>query len=225
MKILILLLAGIACLWFFGKAQPIVVIDHAVTDNRLVSCSKCGGTGSVEVQATCPKCNGTGKGEWHFKSKDKKTSFESKPACLSCRGAGKTFQREKCPQCQGAGRAAVSESQKTRTVRADLSLWEKILAWCLIKPDKNCRPQRKLDGSYPLISKYIEIMASPAYNIRVIEWGSARLEAGEWIVKAVIEFKDKNGQWVQQCREFIVQNREVKSTRVRGQGSEVSRQE
>ena len=213
MKISILLLIGIICLWFFGKTQSIVVVDHATTDNRLASCSKCGGTGSAEVSAACPKCNGTGKGEWHFKSKDKETQFGSKPVCLSCKGTGKILRREKCPQCQGAGRVTASESQKTKTVRADLSLWEKILVWCLIKPDANCKPQRRLDGSYSLVAKYIEVMINPAYNVRVIEWAPARLEGREWIIKTVIEFKDKNGQYIQQDREFIVENREVKGTR------------
>lgn len=213
MKISILLLIGISCLWFFGKTQPIVVIDGANASNRSVSCSKCGRTGSIEISAACPKCNGTGKGEWLFQSKDKKKSFGSKPACLSCKGTGKILRREKCSQCNGAGRATVSESLKTKTVRAELSLWEKILSWCLIKPDKNCRPQRKLDGSYPLIAKYIEVTANPAYNVRVIEWASARLEGSEWIVKTRIEFKDANGNWLEQGREFIVENREAKGSR------------
>lgn len=220
MKISILLLAGIACLWFFGKTQPIVVIDHATSNNRLASCSKCGGSGSVEVPVTCLKCNGTGKGEWHFKSNDKKTALESKPICLNCRGTGKILRREKCPQCGGTGRVTASESQKIKTVRADLSLWEKILAWCLIKPDPNCRPQRRMDGSYPLIVKYIETMANPEYNAHVVKWGSARRTGTEWIIKTRLEFKDKNGQWAQEGREFIVENREV----VRSQKSEVRSQ-
>lgn len=213
MKISILLLIGIICLWFFGKTQPIVVIEQANSREKQVACSKCGGSGSVEVPVACPKCKGTGKGEWYFKSKDKKTSFGSKPVCVSCQGTGNILRREKCPQCQGTGRATASESQKIKTVRADLSLWEKILAGCLIEPDKNCKPQRRLDGSYPLIVKYIETTANPAYNIRVVEWEPARLEAGEWIIKTTIEFKDKNGQWVQEGREFIVANREVKESR------------
>lgn len=212
MKISILLIIGIFCLWFFGKTQPIVVIDHATANNRLVSCSKCCGTGSIEVPAACPKCNGTGKGEWYFKSKDKETQLGSKPICLNCRGTGKILRREKCPQCQGTGRATASGSQ-TKTVRAELSLWEKILAGCQIKPDKNCRPQRRLDGSYPLIAKYIEVTANPAYNVRVLEWKPARLEGKEWIVKTMIEFKDANGKLVEQGRGFIVENREVKESR------------
>lgn len=71
MKISVLLLVGVGCLWFFGKTQPIVVDDHSVSNNRQISCSKCGGTGSIEVPTACPKCGGTGKSEWYFKSKDK----------------------------------------------------------------------------------------------------------------------------------------------------------
>lgn len=214
MKISILLLIGIAGLWFFGRTQPIVVVESAFNNTKQVACPKCGGSGSVEVPAACPKCNGTGKGEWYFKSKSKQNlSSQSKPACLTCRGTGKAFRSEKCAQCKGTGHTTADESRKTKTVRADLSLWEKILAYCLIKPNVNCRPQRRLNGSYPLIAKYIETMVNPAYNARVIKWEPARLEDGEWIVKAMIEFNDANGKRVKQGREFIVANREVKGAR------------
>lgn len=216
MKISILLLIGIFGLWFFGKTQPIVVIGHTTVNNRPAVCSKCAGFGSVEVSATCPKCGGTGKSEWHFKSKDKKTPFGSKPICFNCKGTGKFPRREQCAPCQGTGRAVASGPQKARTVRADLSLWEKIFLWMRFEPNANCRPQRRLlDGSYPLVVKYVETMVNPAYNARIIEWEPARLEGKEWIIKTVIEFKDKNGRLVREGREFIVANREVKKCRMK----------
>lgn len=218
MKILILVLVGITCLWFFGKTQPIIVIDHATANNRLVTCSKCRGSGSVEVPAACLKCKGTGKGEWPFKSQSKEKLSGVKPICLGCNGTGKFLRWEKCPQCASAGRITVSESQKIKTTKADLSLWEKILAYCLLKPDPNCKPQRRMDGSYPLIVKYIEITVNPAYNTRVVKWTPARRAGSEWIVETAIEFKDKNGQWTQEDREFIIENREVKSCRMKNAG-------
>lgn len=211
MKILsILLLIGITFLWFIGKNQPIVVVEQNSSREKQVACPKCAGSGSVEVPAACPKCKGSGKTEPTFKPIDKQTAAAK---CFRCRGTGKNLERKTCPQCRGTGRVAGSEELKTKTVKADLSLWEKTLAVCLVKPDQNCKPQRRLDGSYPIVLKYIEIFVRPEYNPRVIKWENARLEGKEWIIRAEIEFKGKNGQWERQSQEFIIENREVKGNR------------
>jgi len=188
-----------------------------MSQNQSSQCSKCGGTGSIEISSPCANCKGTGKGgeALLWKSRDKKSPFRSNPACLSCKGTGKIIRRAICPQCNGTGRAAASGSkpQKTKIVRADFSLWEKFLAQLHFKPEANCRPQRILGGSYPLIAKYIEISANPAYKVRVVKWERARLEGAEWIVGTTIEYSDKDGQTVRQEKEFIVENREVKGIR------------
>jgi hypothetical protein len=208
---LILVLLGIGSLCFFGKNQPVVVINNPAA--RPAPCSKCGGGGSVEIQADCPKCGGSGKGEWALKLRAQKKINESKPMCLNCRGTGKVTRFEKCPECNGTGRAK-GAAPRTKTIRAELSLLEKMFASVFqVKPDANCRPQRRMDGSYPLIVKYVETMVSPAYNARVVKWEKARLEGREWIVQAVLEFKDSAGRPAMESREFIIENREVKGTR------------
>ncbi|MDO9541218.1 MAG: hypothetical protein Q7J98_02700 [Kiritimatiellia bacterium] len=196
-SISILLLIGIACLWFFGKTQPIVVIEQTISVDRPISCPACQGRGSD----SCPKCAGSGSIITGKKFR--------RAQCAQCKGKGKLI----CPKCRGAGRVTAPELQKTKIVKADLSLLEKILAGFRVAPGKNCRPQRKLDGSYPLIAKYIETTTGPAYNARVVKWDSARFAGNEWIVQAVLEFKDKNGRPVREGREFIVANREVKGIR------------
>jgi len=173
----------------------------------------------VETSATCPKCNGSGKGEWNFKSSAKKSISQSKPVCTNCSGTGKKSVRRPCAQCQGKGKIQCSKCQesgqpaKIITVRADFSPWEKILANLQIKPEANCKPQRKTDGSYPIIAKYIETFSASVRDLRVIKWDSARLVGSEWLVKTVVEFKDPGGKLIRQGREFIIENREIKGSR------------
>lgn len=174
----------------------------------------------METSAPCPKCNGSGKGEWNFKSKATVKSFnQAKPTCTNCSGTGKKSARRQCAQCQGKGKNLCPKCQetgqpkKTITVRADFSPWEKILANLRIKPEANCRPQRKADGSYPIIVKYIETFSTSARDLRVIQWDSARLVGSEWLVKTVVEFQDPGGQPIRQGREFIIENREIKGSR------------
>ena len=212
-----------AGLWFVGQSQPIIVIEKVcpVCQGKSASnCSKCGGTGSVETSATCPKCNGSGKGEWNFKSQAAKKSIsQSKPICTNCSGTGKKSPRRQCAQCQGKGKIPCPKCHETGqlpkiiTVRADFSRWEKILANLRIKPAANCRPQRKLDGSYPIIVKYIETFSTSAHDPRVVKWDTARLVGSEWIIKTVVESKDPRGQLIRQGREFIIENREIKGSR------------
>lgn len=207
--LVVILLAGIAIFGLSGCSQPIVV-----KVNLPSPCPQCGGSGAVEVSAPCPKCNGSGKGEWFFKSKAKRSDFDHvKPICVACAGKGRIFRREKCPQCQGAGQAAGAAAQKARTVRADWSLWERMLLRAGLQPAANRPPQRSLNGAYPLVEKYIELTFNPAYAARVIKWEAARREGAEWLIKTALEFKDDHGQWRQQAREFIVENREVKGSR------------
>ena len=70
-----------------------------------------------------------------------------------------------------------------------------------------------MGGSYPLIAKYVKIIANPDYKARVVQWKKARLEGTEWIIGATIEIIDKDGRPARQEKEFIVENREVKGVR------------
>ncbi len=220
----ILLIIALAGLWFFGRVQPVVVIEKACPvcqGQGTAQCSKCGGTGSVEIAPICAVCNGTGKGEWKFKSPApiKKSFKESRPICTNCGGTGTKSVRRPCAQCQGKGKIAcpkckeTGQPPKTTTVRAGLSPLEKILSGLGIAPAANCRPQRKPDGSYPIILKYIETYAKSADGMRVVKWDSARLVGNEWLVRAVVETRDPGGQPVRQGREFIIENREIKGSR------------
>jgi RecJ-like exonuclease len=225
--ILIILLAGTVCLWVFGRSQPIVVTTITATQNRAVPCPKCGQP-TVEAMMICPKCNGTGKSKWTLTLESKKEKSGAKhtktgsefgslndtpPSCVNCGGKGKILKRNYCPRCDGGGNVLNTRTRTIRTVRADLSLWEKILAWMYFKPDENSKPQRRFDGSYPLVTKYVAVFMSQSYAVKVIEWSPARLEGKQWIIPIMIEWNDGSGRLVRQGREFVVENREIKESR------------
>jgi hypothetical protein len=212
MKTLFVVLIGIACLCFLGNIQPIRVVGRSADQNQRIKCKQCGGAGSIPSSENCPRCGGTGKGEWHFKSHADKRLGSQQPICQVCRGTGKRQSATRCAQCNGAGYKNSPEAFRIKTVRADLSLWEKTLASCGVKPDDNARPQRRF-GGYPLISKFIQTMGNPEREVRVLKWDSIRQEENAWIVKTMLEFKDKDGQPKEQGMEFIVENREVKGAR------------
>jgi RecJ-like exonuclease len=160
--LLILLLACIGALWFFGRTRPIEVTERIASDQRGGVCNVCGGAGSVEVPVTCTACGGSGKGAWKLKPTPANQRVDTRPACVMCRGSGKVTGRAPCTACDGTGRAAAGQKRAVATTRAGLSLWEKILKFFHIAPEANPAPQMNKRGGYELVERYVALQPGGA---------------------------------------------------------------
>ena len=90
------------------------VKDKEITFTRIEKCSTCHGTGAKDANSvqTCSKCGGSG-----FINIQQRTPFgvmQSQHVCDECRGTGKIIT-EKCKDCNGKGRV-----RKTRTIKVNI---------------------------------------------------------------------------------------------------------
>jgi len=225
--VIVIAVVGVALFWMTGMKQPIAVVTIACEScggKGLVTCPKCRGAGADGASSACPKCGGTGKGTWAFRTAKDKPISKSQPMCTACKGTGARQTKSNCANCGGQGKipcakcSAAGKNLPDRIVKAELSKWEKALESLNVKPDPNCRPQRRSDGSYPLIIKYIEVFTSPEREARVVRWTPARREGAEWLVGALIECRDPDGKLARQEWEFAVENRAVKGCRKLARG-------
>lgn len=205
--LVVLILAGIAGLWFFGRTQPIEVITTSHAGVRDESCATCGGRGSVEAMVPCDACDGTGKGIWRLKGRTT-TDDSRRPACMTCQGTGRVKGRVPCDACQGAGHATSRTTRDMVTVRAGLSLWERILSYLFIAPATNPAPQINARGGCDLVERYAEQQARGA-RVRVTGLGAWQLVGSEWRNTAFIEYAEKAGRIESRKVEFVVRNREL----------------
>lgn len=207
--LLLLLLAGLGALWFFGRTQPIEVTERIAVDQRAGACSVCGGAGSLDVPVTCTTCGGSGKGEWKLKPTPANQRVDTRPTCVVCRGSGKVTGREPCTACDGTGRAAAGQKRAVATTRAGLSLWERILKFFHIAPDANPAPQMNKRGGYDLVERYMALQPGGT-TARLSGYGTWHLAGGDWLNTAFVEYG--SGGRPQQV-EFVVRDREVVALR------------
>ncbi len=221
------LVAGVGSLWYFGRNQPIVVVERtpvvSCPDCRgqgSLKCPKCGEFGSVETFMRCPECGGTGKHRWRLCSSlgapcrccRGSGTVESRCACSYCNSTGKA----KCLRCSGTGRVP-SAALRIRTVKAELSLWERVLALLRLGPDPNPRPYCDKAGVCPLIRRYIDVKAGP--ETAVLEWGRFHGDGAEWKMTTLIERADTMGRKSRRYVEFVVRGREVAGSRLASAGN------
>lgn len=101
-------LSPIICLTCNGKK----LIDGYCTNCNTgrVTCSQCGGNGSVSGSYTCGECTGSGK-------KVDPLTMET-ISCPSCGGAGEQYTSGTCPRCNGAGSVICSTCGGTAKINS-----------------------------------------------------------------------------------------------------------
>jgi hypothetical protein len=232
---IVVLGVAVGCLWFFGRTQPIGIVETTVEQvgasvcptcqgAKQVTCALCGGRGNVATgDRPCPVCNGSGKGKWQLGGSSRVNRMGADPVCQSCRGTGRVGNMETCslcsgsrmsdcPDCAGTGSRASGSVRKIRTARAGLSPWERVLSWILIAPDEDCPPQVRGDGSVPLVEAYVPLFEREGLSMRVVRWdGVARGPAG-WEVRATLRIRRGDTE-ADEGRIFVVRNREVTAAR------------
>ena len=218
---------GVAALWYFGRNRPIEMRTKSSTEERVASCAACNGSGtvdcprcgrfgSVEAWATCPTCKGTGKHQWRFGDRPD-------APCQKCRGTGRIETRTQCTHCSGKGKVQCSSCNGTgksnthsttswKSVSMGYSLWERFLLLLRLSVDANPAPQRDSKGAYPMVAEYVR-MKSAQRPCRITDWGEFKQRGPEWVMPATVEFTMGHGTSAVRVIEFIVQNRELKTTR------------
>ena len=218
---------GVAALWYFGRNRPIEMRTKSSTEERVASCAACNGSGtvdcprcgrfgSVEAWATCPTCKGTGKHQWRFRDRPD-------APCQKCRGTGRIETRTQCTHCSGKGKVQCSSCNGTgksnthsttswKSVSMGYSLWERFLLLLRLSVDANPAPQRDSKGAYPMVAEYVR-MKSAQRPCRITDWGEFKQRGPEWVMPATVEFTMGHGTSAVRVIEFIVQNRELKTTR------------
>jgi len=188
-RLLALVALGFGLFWFFGRERPIVLDQTSVASAQTVACPNCGGGGFiVPAPQACARCGGTGEADWKMKSSSKRTHTlsKSKPKCAACGGTGSVTSRTTCPRCGGTGRTPAAATQKVRSVRMGLSLWERFLATCGVAPDPNPAPPYDRQGGCPLVAAYLDAWSGPD-TYRIVDWGGFQNVAGTWQATVVIE--------------------------------------
>lgn len=93
-------------------------------------------------------------------------------------------------------------------MRANNSLWESVLAWISIEPDRDCAPQVASDGSVPLVEAYLALFQRNGVSGRIVKWGGITRGANGWEVRALLSVT-RGAVTTEEGRVFLVANREV----------------
>jgi hypothetical protein len=230
---LVAVILTIGYFWYFGRAQPLAVVEHEMQTNTTSTCDACMGSKSSrcmgcgengEVKAgivICPSCRGTGHGEWQMKPAGtiRRMPSDRGPLCPACRGIPRRETMQPCPQCAGtlkvrcpkcSGRGTVSTPRKVvfRTVQSRTSLWERFLWWFFVMPDSDCAPQVDSGGRVPMVESYLSLFHREGVSGRVIKWGGTTRGAKGWEVRTLLRVTRGNVT-TDEGRVFFVKNREV----------------
>jgi hypothetical protein len=92
------------------------------------------------------------------------------------------------------------------------SIWERFLLLLRLSADPNPSPQRDSKGTYPIVAEYVR-MKSAQRLCRIKDWGEFKQRGPEWVMPATVEFTKGDGTSATRVIEFVVQNRELKTTR------------
>ncbi len=115
-----------------------------------------------------------------------------------------------CPACMGTGRASAIQWPKVRTIRAGLSLWERVLTWVGMEPDPDCAPDVRKDGSVPMVEEYLKLYSTAELSGRVARWSPVRRGGDGWEVRTVIRVSRGTTE-ADEGRLFTVKDREIKT--------------
>ncbi len=224
---------ALGCLWYFGRQQPIEVVERQVpvqgtaactacSGRKIVACAACGGEGRLAAGSVpCPQCGGSGKCVPQLRGSSSIKRLGIDPPCPKCGGAGQWTNMGNCPECgggrwaqcpmcDGTGATRQGGTQTVRTVRAGHSLWERVLSWIFIAPDGDCAPFTDADGRVPLVDAYLPLFAKPGVSGRVVKWSGIRRGSEGWEVRTVLRVRRGDSE-SDQDRVFVVRNREVVS--------------
>ncbi len=234
--LVIVLLIAAAVVWWLGREQPIRIIAQTWAQStaqacpvcggtRLISCERCGGRGRIEAGKACRACRGTGRLAYQL---DSQQSTQQYP-CPHCRGTGIQIQagqfndcpqcagkgRVTCPQCKGTGQKTALIQRQTHTTRADYSLWERCLRLLGTEPATNSAPQRRRDGSVPLIRQYLWLMYPEQAPALEVNYGAIEPTDEGWQITARVRLRDAATNTEQMLR-FKIQNRQVAGVETAG---------
>ncbi len=237
MKRLLLACAVLLCAailaWATGRTRPMVVVERTVTNaaprpcplcrgTRSIACGRCNGSGQLPAaKIRCPQCNGTGKvdGGSQLRRTHPERRLGAPVSCPLCGGTGQVEGgRTPCPDCQGKGRVGCpvcggtgvdpeSTQARFRTVREDLSRWERWTDWIRFGPP-NDRPTVRSNGSVPLVERFLELYRSPHRDFRVLRWGALGYASNTWSVTALLQVRDARGAR-EEWRRFQIRQREI----------------
>jgi len=227
--LLLAVLSGILATWYFGRMRPIKIVEHAQQQDvpcttcegsGRETCRTCGGSSSVQTAQTCQKCRGSGEHEWHLKSRASKTLTQSEPSCMICRGSGRVPARSRCSGCAEGqvpcadcgGTGELRHSVVSSSVVMSHSLWERILLRLRIPVSPNPRPQRRDDGTYPIVAEFVRLKSAQR-RCYISKWGDFGQRGPEWVMTGTVEFVGRNGESEARLIEFVVEERELKTTR------------
>jgi molecular chaperone DnaJ len=88
-------------------------VTKKIKVNRMVACTRCGGSGAEKSSSkeTCPTCHGTG--EVRQVSRSLFGQFVNITPCATCGGEGAII-KDPCPECNGAGRVGGRKSVEVK---------------------------------------------------------------------------------------------------------------
>jgi hypothetical protein len=229
LAVLAILALAVGALWYFGRVQPIEIVEQKVRaagavvcpacqGRRQVVCKTCGGSGRTQTpEQMCAECNGTGRGKWGMGDTRTVKRTGGNPLCAACSGKGRTRASQMCaacsgaalttcPDCVGTGRSA--SVQVVKTVRAGYSIWETVLSWLYMPLDDNVAPQVGPDGRIPMIDAYLDLFQRADVSGRVEKWGAVSRGANGWEVRAQLRIRRGEAE-SDEGRLFVVRNRQV----------------
>jgi len=227
------LLCAVTLAWATGRTRPMVVVERTVTTTaprpcplcygtRTIACAHCNGSGQLAAaKIRCPQCNATGKvdGGSQLRRTHPERRLGAPVSCPLCGGTGQVEGgRTPCPDCRGKGRVVCpvcggtgvdpdSTQARFRTVREDLSRWERWTDWIRFGPPDD-RPTVRANGSVPLVERFLELYRSPRRDLRVMRWGALEYASNTWSVTALLQIRDA-GVAREEWRRFQIRQREI----------------
>jgi hypothetical protein len=230
LAVIAVLALAVGALWYFGRDQPIEVVERKVETagstvcpacrgQRRVVCTTCNGAGRAQgPEQVCAECSGTGKGKWRMGRPRTSRLMGGDPICVACSGKGRTGASQICSACSGAATTACpgcggtgrtpAAAQILKTVRAGHSPWEILLSWLYMPPDDNAAPQVGPDGRIPMIDAYLALFQRAGVSGRVAKWGTVSRGANGWEVRTQLLIHRGDAESVE-GRLFVVRDRQV----------------
>ncbi|OQW96076.1 MAG: hypothetical protein BWK77_06460 [Verrucomicrobia bacterium A1] len=229
LAVLAILALAVGALWYFGRIQPVEVVEQKVRTagaavcpacqgRKQIACEACGGNGRVQApEQMCAECEGTGRGKWRMGDTRTVRRMGGDPLCAACSGKGRTRASQACAACSGAALTTCLDCAGTgrsaavrvfKTVRAGYSPWETVLSWLYMPPDDDAVPQVGPDGRVPMVDVYLALFQRNGVSGRVAKWGAVSRGANGWEVRTQLRIRRGDVE-SEEGRLFVVRNRQV----------------